>query len=244
MPGSTVQVSGFQFGPSTNAFVSLAGASTGTTITNGSFATTLTVPNVSQGNYTVLATTPQREQASANFYIQPMQSRYPNARPSSWYLLPGQQISFSGSGYAPNAQVTVQGGGGTITATADNNGNFSTDPVTVPYKWQNSTQNFVVKSGGAYDIPITLSVGTFYPNLNPSTYYAGYGQSMSATATGFAPNEQVMLLVNGALVAQVASNAQGAVAFTFIAPSSGSTFTLTAQGFYSGVMSSRTITLH
>src|SRR3954468_187909 len=70
MPGSTIYINGYQFGPSTNVFVSLGGTSTGVTVNGGSFAATLTVPYVSSGLYTLLATSPQREQASASFYIQ------------------------------------------------------------------------------------------------------------------------------------------------------------------------------
>jgi len=246
-PGSTVQVSGSQFGASTNVLVSLAGTSTGATVTNSSFNTFLTVPNVQSGTYTVLATSPQREQASANFFIQNNSQilYYPNAQPSSWYLLPGQQLRFTGSGFAPGATVSVQGGGGTLTAVADGTGSFATQFVTVPYKWQSSRQQFVVSSSNtAYNILMTLTIGTFYPNMQPSSYYVALGQGMSASVSGFAQGEPVMLLVNGALVVQKTADNSGSAAFDFTAPTSGSTFMLTAEGAFSHVIVSRTITLH
>jgi len=132
-----------------------------------------------------------------------------------------------------------------LSATADNNGNFATDFFTVPYFWQNSRQTFTVKSAGAaYDIPLTVTIGNFYPNIEPSTYYVSRGAGMTAKASGFAANEPVMLLVNGALATQQTADANGSAPFVFTAPSSGSSFTLTVEGSYSHVQSMRTITLH
>ena len=243
LPGSSITVSGYQFGASTNILVSLAGASSGTSIQNGSFTTMLTIPNVSSGSYTVYATSPQREQASASFYVQG-RNYYPTASPSSWYLLPGQQLSFSGSGYMPNSTVHIQGGSVVLSATTDSNGSFSALPMAVPYAWQNSHQNFSITSDTAYSIPISITIGTFYPNINPSSYYVGHAAHLSAWASGFGPNEPVLLLVNGAVVTQKNADSSGAISFDLTAPSSGGSFVLTAQGAYSSVQSSRTIALY
>lgn len=244
-PGSTVSVSGAGFGPSTNVLVSMDGQSqtASAAITNGSFSgARLTVPQSAPGPHTVLATSPQREQAQTSYYITGF---YPKAAPSSYYVLPGQAMSFSGSNFAPNQQVTIQGGGGTLSATSDSNGNFTTQTFTVPFKWQNSDQTFTVNSSGtAYQIPLTVKVGSFYPNLNPSSYYVARGSGMSASVTGFAPGETVYLLVNGALVAQTAASGSGNASFNFNAPGSGTSATLMAQGASSGVQTSRTITLY
>ena len=242
-PGSTVVVRGYQFGPSTNAFVSLAGTSIGVTMSNGFFSTMLSVPTVSQGSYAVRATSPQREQASADFYIE-RHAYYPHAHPSRWYILPGQSLSFSGEGYAPHATITVSGGGTTLSTTADSNGTFSTNPIMVPYSWQNSTQTYEITSSGVYGITMSLPIGAFYPNLNPTTYYSGTNQNMGASATGFASGEPVSLSINGSSVAQKNADSSGNVFFDFVTPVSGRDFTLTARGIYSNVSSSRTIGLH
>jgi hypothetical protein len=246
-PGSTLVVSGYQFGPSTNVLVSLAGTTTGAAISNGSFTTTLTVPNVSPGTYTVLATSPQREQASASFTVTTNQTQryYPHAEPSSWYLRPGQQLSFSGSGFAPNTSVTIQGGDGVIQTTTDNSGTFTISPFTIPYAWQNSRQKFNLSSeGSAYPVVMTIGIGTFYPHLTPSSYYIGTNQSMTATVSGFAPGEPVMLLSNGSLIAQANADSAGRTSFIFTTPSSRGRVVLKAQGAYSSVSVSRTITVH
>lgn len=162
-----------------------------------------------------------------------------------WYLTPGQTLSFSGSGFAPHETVTVTGDKN-FTVTADQNGNFSNaGSVAVPYSWQNNTQSFTFTGNrSAYSITIKTSVGSFYPNLNPSTYYVGVGQGMSASVTGFAPGEQVQLQGNGSQVAQQSTDGSGQASFNFAAPSSGSTFTLAATGQSSGRTVTRTVTLH
>jgi hypothetical protein len=249
-PGSALVVSGYQFGPSTNVLVSLAGMTASATVTNGSFSTTLAVPNVSPGTYTVLATSPQREQASNSFTViptitPPSQLYYPRAQPSSWYLRPTQMLSFSGLGFAPNTPITIQGGSGVIQTTADSSGAFMTTPFTVPYAWQNSKQKFNITSdGSAYPIVFIIGIGTFYPHLAPSGYYIGRSQDMTAKVSGFAPGEPVILLNNGALIVQQNVDSTGRALFSFTSPSTSGRFTLMAEGAYSHVFVSRTITVH
>lgn len=172
-------------------------------------------------------------------------SYYPTVTPSSWYLLPGQTLSFSGTGFAPGEAANVSGGE-TFAVTADQNGKFSgAGAMIVPYSWQNNTQSFTFSgSQDAYSVTDTLGFGSFYPNLNPSTYYVGVGQGLNASVTGFASGEQVQLQVNGQSVGQQATDGSGNAGFSFNAPDSGSSFTLTAVGLLSGRASSRTITLH
>ncbi|MGH7141409.1 MAG: hypothetical protein ACREGH_02125 [Minisyncoccia bacterium] len=245
--GSTITINGHQFG-SGSVSVSLDGVSTNATTTNGSFSTNLTVPSVPSGTYTLHAAGSHGEQASATLYINNTAAErhyYPTAAPSQWYVLPGQTLGFSGAGFAPNAPVSIAGGFGTLTATTSNGGTFSLSGAAVPFSWQNSRQTFTISSpGSAYPISLTVSVGTFYPNLNPSTYYVGVNQSMSASVSGFASNEQINLNVNGNSVAQTNSDGSGNASFSFSAPNSGNSFTLTAQGETSGAATSRTITLH
>jgi hypothetical protein len=247
--GQNFTVSGSGFSASTNVLVSMQGQpqTSGVGVSNGSFSTTLTVPNTSSGNYTVLATSPQREQGSAIFTVDQAAASplvYPRAQPSSWYTLPGQTMYFSGSRFLPGDTVRILGGGGEIDTTVGADGSFVSPSFTVPFKWQRSTQTFSVESPhSAYPIKITVHIGTFYPKLSPSTYYVAAGQTMSATARGFAPGEPVMLLANGALVQQLPADAQGSVSFNFMIPNRGR-ITLMAQGAYSEVSSSRTITAY
>jgi hypothetical protein len=246
-PGSTVNVSGYGFSQNDGVTVSLAGGSAGhaTADQNGAFTNaSVTVPQKPPGVYTMLATGDHRDQAQANFYIS---GYYPNASPSAWYLLPGQSLSISGTGFAPGETVTLSDpqDGVQVSATADGSGAFSKSVLTVPFSWQNSTRTFTVAGGtSGASIPLTVTIGTFYPQANPSTYWVGTGQGMSVSGTGFAPSESVSLLINGAAAATAPADNSGAVNFSFTTPSQGGSFTLTLQGASTGLSSSRTIYLH
>lgn len=172
---------------------------------------------------------------------------FPNAFPSQWYALPGQQLSFSGSNFPPNTAITIQGGGMTMTATSNGSGQFTSNAITVPFGWQNSRQSFTATAasdGVSTPNPITVEIGSFFPQLNPSSWWIGYNQGMSASATGFAPGEQVQLLANGNQVGQMAADGSGNATFNFTTPGSGSSAVLTAQGLSSGRSVSQTIFLH
>jgi len=241
---STVGVSGFGFGSNEKVGLNLDGNSAqASTDNSGTFNGSLTVPQQPAGSYTVNANgRSSGTSASAPYYIN---GYYPKVTPSAWFLTPGQTLSFAGNGFAPNETVIVSGDEN-FTVTADQNGNFSkAGSMIVPYSWQNQKQSFAFAGNrSAYHITINTSVGSFYPNLNPSSYYVGVGQGMNASATGFAPNEQVQFQINGSSVGQQRADGSGNASIGFTAPSSGSNFTLTAVGLSSGRTVSHTITLH
>lgn len=242
-PGSPLTVQGYQFGSGTPATVSLDGTSTSADVNDGSFAANLTVPALPSGSYPVNVTTPT-DQASASYYVN-NQPYYPKAGPSAWYVLPTQQLTLSGTGFAPDTQVVIDGGDSAMTATTDGSGGFSTQPITIPFSWQNSKRTFTISSPGtAYQIQLTVQIGTFYPGLDPSTYWTGTDTGMSASATGFAPGETIVLQVNGTEATRATADGSGNASFSFTTPNSGSSFTLTAQGLSSLVSASRTIGLH
>jgi len=174
---------------------------------------------------------------------------YPNISPSSWYILPGQTLGFSGSGFAPNETVHIQGPSTDFSAKADSGGNFAAvHVIKIPYSWEDSTQTFTINASisdsNVTPSPLTITIGTFYPQITPSDWWVAYGQNISVSGTSFAPRELVRLFVNGAQVAEHRADAAGNVTFTTAAPSSGDTATLTATGASSGLSSTRTIFLH
>jgi hypothetical protein len=170
---------------------------------------------------------------------------YPKAAPTAWYTQPDKWLGFSGTGFAPFERVMFSGAASGI-VTANANGVVSVPKAfVVPFAWQNTKKTIVLTgSASAYAIPLTVTVGSFYPNVEPSTYYASFGQTLTATATGFAPGESIELLVNGSVASTVTASNVGAASFSFVAPNIGSSFTLTAMGLSSGRTSSRTVTLH
>lgn len=240
-PGSSLSVEGHQFDPNENLSVSLGSTSTNATTDNsGRFTTTLTIPQQAPSTATVHASG-EAGSASTQLWVA---GYYPNAEPSTHYALPGQTITWSGSGFAPGESVTLSGPGGTIASFDAAGGSFSgAGSYTVPHALQGGTHTFHLESSTTgHTIVREITVGTFYPNLAPSSYYIVPGQNMSASATGFAPSEMVELYVNGTMVAEQAAS-DGSTTFNFSAPTSGSSFTLEARGTASHTSSVRTVTL-
>lgn len=171
-------------------------------------------------------------------------SYYPHAAPTRWYALPGQWIGFSGTGFAPGERIAITGTDNVrISAKANKNGAFSVaQAFVVPFAWQDTKRMFTF-TGDVSRRPLThtITVGTFYPQISPSSYWIGAGGSMSVSGISFAPGERVRMLINGRQVAQTVADADGYVSFSIQAPDSGASAILTAQGVSSGRSSTRVI---
>lgn len=178
---------------------------------------------------------------------QPALQYYPNAAPTLWYALPGQWLGFYGIGFAPGETIRITGGNGVVdmSATADGGGAFNMpQAVMIPFDWQNTTQTFTIRGNTSqWPSVFTIVVGTFYPQISPSTYWIGVGQSMTVSGISFAPGEQVRMYVNDSQVAQTTADGTGSVFFTITAPTSGTNATLSARGVSSGLSSTRVIYL-
>jgi hypothetical protein len=171
---------------------------------------------------------------------------YPSANVSTYYVLPGQAITFSGRNYAPGDTVTIMAPGGTgHMDIAAPGGNFSNAGYyVIPFSFEDSRQTFtLISAQSGQTIPITVVVGTFYPNLNPSSYYVARGSTGQASVTGFAPGELVELMVNGKVVATANADGAGNATMNYSVPTFGNTFFLSAEGRASHTQSSRTVTL-
>lgn len=173
---------------------------------------------------------------------------YPSVSPSVWYILPGRELSFNGTGFAPGETVTIQGDSVNTAVTTEQNGSFTANRVViVPFSWVSSVRNFTVTGSVSRDRatprPITIHIGTFYPGLTPSSWWIGRGQAMNVDVNGFAPGEEVRLLVNGEQVEQRAIDSSGSASFSIVTPRSGGTAMLTAQGISTGISVSRIIFL-
>ncbi len=245
-PGGTVVASGGGFAPHEGVGVSIAGGVLAGATTNdlGSFSgKPVVVPQKPAGSYTALATGDHRDQASANFYIS---GYYPVAAPSAWYVLPGQTLTFSGHGFAPSEVISISNVvGSAASANADGSGAFTSGSMLVPFEWQGTSRTIQV-AGATSDvsIPLTIKIGTFYPQIEPSTYYAAFNSSVTIDGRGFAPNESVILSSNDTQLGQRKADGSGAVHFSLTMPTTGSSITFTAKGSLSLQSSSRTINLH
>ncbi len=176
----------------------------------------------------------------------------PFAEPSAYYVLPHYPLTVTGTYFTPGERVTVRqvnrstGNRTTIAAGfADTNGGFFRNITPAnPYVYASTTQTYVVE-GEDSNYPVFFSVvfGTYYPQITPSTYLAIGGQKISVTGYGFAPNEPVLIYGNNDLLMTTYAGVNGVIGITIRTPSSGKTYTVSAQGGWSQKISARTITL-
>jgi len=171
---------------------------------------------------------------------------YPKAAPTLWYALPGDRLGFRGVGFAPGETIWITDSARTsLSARADGNGNFNMpSAVLVPFDWQGAHTFTIRGTISKWPIVSAIVVGTFYPQIAPSSYWIGVGQSMSVSGVSFAPGERVQMFVNESQVARTTADGIGNVNFNITAPGSGASATLTARGLSSGLSSTRVIYLH
>lgn len=241
-PGSTIQVMGYGFMPNESIYLADEGMNTTTmSDSNGNFTSSLTIP-ASQAGESIITASGEGDSSSVSYYIN---GYYPTAQPSSYYLLPGQMISFSGNNFWPGEPVNLLLNGDIVTSTTANGGTISLpNAYTVPYSDANSSLNFqLIGASSMMNIPITVTIGTFYPQINPQTYYIGLNQQLSIIGTGFAPNEQVML-TTGSMDMTVTADSSGSFSTNLTAPNNSGNFSITATGQWSMASSQRTLTAY
>jgi hypothetical protein len=168
---------------------------------------------------------------------------YQTLTPSSYYVMPGQQLNVSGVGFMPGEQVSLSGDGMSMQVTADGSGNFSTIlPMTIPFSNENGTQAFTATGmNSGVSAMFNESIGQYYPQISPSAYWLPMNSNFAVNGTGFAPNEPVTVLVSGQSMSMMADGS-GNVTFNTMAPDSAGSFQVTAMGSWSNQSSSQNLT--
>ncbi|HAO64742.1 TPA: hypothetical protein DCQ44_02040 [Candidatus Taylorbacteria bacterium] len=199
-PFGTVTVNGTGFAPNENVLLDLAGA-TNTVGANaaGSFTGTLTVPAVPTGLYSIKATGQSSEARSTdylNFFW--IDAFYTAASPSAYYLMPGDTLTFTGSGFASSETITVTSGPGTTvgTFTANPTGSFTNGGgVVIPMDYAGTNKTFTL-TGSLSKIPVAMNVtiGSFFAYASPTLYYILPSEKLGFNGGGFAGNETVNVL--------------------------------------------------
>jgi hypothetical protein len=147
-----------------------------------------------------------REKAQAAIY-------YPSAAHilmSPYYLLPGQSVRVLGFGFWPGEQVRVNIFGKDSNVIAGTTGRFVSQYFVAPFNILDSTQEAAATgqiSGVSRNA--TFKVGTFYPVVSPSAYYLNPGATVHFYGHGFAPNEPVSIVSNGAELGSKNANSKG-----------------------------------
>lgn len=221
-PYAHISVSGAGFTPSEVVHVMLG--LNGTNVTAdamGSFSgANLTIPNFPSGLYLVIAIG-QTSGLPAFTYLY-VNSLYPQASPSSWFIAPGSTLTWSGYGFVPNEPVTVADASGATVATftTDASGSFSnTGSSTVPFALRNSTATYTL-SGGFSHVHTTfhISVADLYPYVTPSSWYTTPGSQLTFSGASFGANEGVSVYLGTSTtpLAHVTANTLGS--FTLAGP--------------------------
>ena len=213
-PFSTLTVSGSGFGPNETVHVALGSSSydIGTDGAGSFSGASIVVPNVSSGSYVLLAFGEQSGLVAFNYVY--VSAFYPTANPSSWYATPGSSLTWSGSGFAPNEQVTVSNSGGQIASfNADSSGAFSGQGAsTVPYSSHGGSLSYTVHGAGSgTTIPVTIGVANLYPWVNPSSWYTLPGSAVTFSGGGFGPGEvlDIFFATSSTPISHITTDASG-----------------------------------
>lgn len=173
---------------------------------------------------------------------------YPNAQPSSYYVLPGQTFGANGQSFEPNELVTItnQTSGKLLATTrADGSGTVSASNIEMlAYINKNTTQSYQIMGVTSNTtVNFNVIVGDYYPQISPSNYYVSKGQQISVSGNSFAPNEPVALQINGQTVTTAIAGEDGTFMATLSAPTNGSSFTLSGNGTWTMDSTTRTVYL-
>lgn len=222
IPGQTISFNGGGFAPNENVsvFADSEKVSEFPVDNTGSYG------NV--GSYTIPANTPA---GSLNFTLTGDTSLAtvsakisigkfnPQVYPSTYFLRPGDIVSFSGINFAPFEAIRVFEGENPIglnMVLADANGSFPENSLgfMIPASFA-STKRTVKIVGDVSQIPVvlTIGVGKYTPQLSPSSYYIKAGEQISVDGWDFMPNENVDVTLQGNPAPALTANNTGNIKF-------------------------------
>ena len=215
-PGSTLSWSGSGFAPNETITVSQGATTLASFAANsgGSFSAAggTMVPYSLHGQAVGYSVRGAQSAATVNFTLA-IADLYPYASPSSWYLLPGSALTFSGAGFGPNENLSLQlGTDPTVLASfaADSNGAFTAQGnITLSYGSGTADYKIVGQSSGAI-APVPVTRAAFYPSLIPSVWYSAPGSSITLGGTGFAPDEDVTIMSGSSAAGTAHTDSVGA----------------------------------
>jgi hypothetical protein len=172
----------------------------------------------------------------------------PFAEPSRYYILPHQSLWVSGIRYVPGEQIVVRQANvvdPVALFVAGPSGTFEGNiTASNPYLLASTTVHYTVTgSQSRYPVKFAVIYGTYYPQIEPSKYYATPGSFLGVSGRGFAPNEPVAVIQNNYFSDIMYADKSGTIQGVIRLPSYGKITDLVARGFWSDKVSLRTITL-
>ena len=128
---------------------------------------------------------------------------------SAYYAVPGSGITVYGHSFSPGETVVVSTMNLKKTAIAGPSGDFTTQSFVIPFDAAHSTQAVTALGNKGHQSAATLSVGTFYPVVDPSSYYVVPNGTVSFNGKNFAPQENIVVKNNGSAVATAQAGRTG-----------------------------------
>lgn len=202
-PGSTITWSGSGFAPGENITVSTGGNQVASFGADGSGAFSgqgpTLVPYSAHGSSIAYSVHGATSGVTIPITVG-VSDLYPWVNPSAWYILPGNAVTFTGGGFGGSEGISVYYGTDPSPVahfSADSSGNFTAQgSVTIPYGTGTASYRLAGDNSGAEaDAPITRAL--FYPSITPSAYYSAPGGFLTLGGSGFVPNEDIAITVNG-----------------------------------------------
>jgi hypothetical protein len=203
-PGDTVTVTASGFGPGEriNVYWGRISGTPATTLTadgSGSLSQASVPVGVAPVGPTTLVLVGQKTHTTATVPYQ-MLGLYPNTSAHPYAIKAGKPVSFSGSGFAPSEQILIylNASSGTPAMTINSNGagTFSVNFV-VPFGLKGSQSLTAIGEQSRASVTSGFDVLPYTPTGQASTYSALPGTTVSFYATGFAPNEVVLVYAGG-----------------------------------------------
>ncbi len=134
--------------------------------------------------------------ATAPFYLL---SLYPTLDLTSYAIRPANALGFSGKGFAPSEPVLVflnsASGPALATVQAGDAGSFSSPGFVLPYGLKGNVSVIAVGDESRASVSAGFQVLPYSPDAQPSTYGGRPGTGLGFYATGFGPNEVVLVYI-------------------------------------------------
>jgi hypothetical protein len=234
----TLNGSGFAGGEAVNVWV---GSATSSVTANSMGAWTLEAQAPATPNTGALVKATGTLSSATASYTMAVGSFYPSVTPSTWYSFPGDAITFSGSGFAPNETVAVSGAH-TGTVTANSTGAFTGLSAVLP-AGTSAIYNFLGSlSNAPFQLVITL--GQRFSAIWFDNYYDEGGSALTIYGAGFGGNEQVELSRGGTVFTTATAGSDGTFAHVTTIPyGMPGDLTISARGLTTGSTGSATLTV-
>jgi hypothetical protein len=153
------------------------------------------VPVVPVGNSTLALIGGKSQTVATSPFI--VLGLYPAVTVSPYALRASNRVGFSGRGFGPDERVLVYvnstAGAPVMTVQADGNGSFSGTGLIIPFGLKKQQSLILLGEVSRAVVSSGFLVLPYTPTAQPSTYGGAPGTSLTFYATGFAPNEVVLI---------------------------------------------------